>query len=75
MIAYKGFNMANLQKKIKEIQDKEEMYVEDYIERALSSSDPLESMKVFLRGYGKHTAKLKIKLETINSVVSEQYWN
>ena len=67
--------MSNLQRKLQEIKEKEEMYVEDYIERAMNDKNPLESMKVFLRGYAQHTIKLKTKIETINSVVSEQYWN
>ena len=66
--------MATLEEKIQELTLKEMNYTADYIDRALESDNPTTELVKLLYSYTDRIIKDRTKLETIQSVVSEQYY-
>lgn len=63
-----------LEEKITELTVKEMRYTNDYIDRALESDNPIRELTKLLYKYTERIIADKTKLETMNHVVSEQYW-
>lgn len=66
--------MATLEEKIHELTLKEMRYTADYIDRALESDNPTRELTKLLYSYTERIIKDRTKLETMNHVVSEQYY-
>ena len=66
--------MAKLEEKIQEITRKELQYANDYIGWALESENPTAELSKLVYKYAEMLIEQKTKLETIQSVVSEQYF-
>jgi hypothetical protein len=66
--------MKELEEKIQEIKEKESKYAYDYIDYALESYNPTDALIKLVLKYSEMIAEEKIKLETIQFVVSEQYF-
>lgn len=66
--------MATLEEKIKELTLKEMRYASDYIDRALESDNPTSELVKLLYSYTERIIKDRTKLETMNHIVSEQYY-
>lgn len=66
--------MANLEEKIQELTRKQLQYTNDDIGRALVSNAPVRELTRLLLDKTELLIKEKTKTETMNHIVSEQYW-
>ena len=66
--------MATLEEKIQDIKTKELNCANTYIGWALESHNPNDELIKLVLKYAEQLSTQKIKLETIQSVVSEQYF-
>lgn len=63
-----------LEDKILELTRKQLQYTNDDIGRALESNDPIRELTRLLLDKTELLIKEKTKTETMNHIVSEQYW-